>query len=155
MSKLNMYANLEEVDTVINIDRKAKKKIREIDSLKLKGNNTPDEIDKINLEKYWLSIIMPNPIIRKNSWNINHSYRTNKIHIDNDCPICMSTIPNHLIVVTNCKHTYCSRCTLSLLANSNRRVCCSLCREAITNYEFSLHNKDDAFEIMRILATKK
>ena len=58
----NIYANLhvDEESTdhgTANLRRKAEKKLKEIQRLKNKTNLTADEIDKINAEKKWQSIL--------------------------------------------------------------------------------------------------
>ena len=48
-------------DAKINTEvRKAHKKLREIDVLKKKEVKTKEELDKIQMEMYWLSILFPN-----------------------------------------------------------------------------------------------
>lgn len=58
----NIYANLRVDDEsadpgTANLRRKAGKKLKEIERLKTKTNLTADEIDKINAEKKWQSIL--------------------------------------------------------------------------------------------------
>lgn len=61
----NVFSNLndcqsDEIDTSIStqyIQRKAGKKLREIEKLRYKENPTADEIDKISKEKYWFSML--------------------------------------------------------------------------------------------------
>ena len=55
-----MYASLEMRDEETNCPmRKAKKKIREIEKLKLKSTKTPEEYDKIREEEVWKAIVEP------------------------------------------------------------------------------------------------
>ena len=44
---------------VRDILKKAQKKLREIEPLKNKPNKTKEEVDKLNMESYWLSIVSP------------------------------------------------------------------------------------------------
>jgi hypothetical protein len=44
---------------VRDILKKAQKKLREIEPLKNKPNKTREEVDKLNMESYWLSIVSP------------------------------------------------------------------------------------------------
>tara|TARA_R110001599_G_scaffold141965_1_gene322522 strand:+ start:192 stop:803 length:612 start_codon:yes stop_codon:yes gene_type:complete len=55
-----MYASLEMRDEETSCPmRKAKKKIREIEKLKLKSKKTPEEYDKIREEEVWKAIVEP------------------------------------------------------------------------------------------------
>ena len=58
----NIYAPLEEVPENNETDylhRKAHKKLREIEKLKLKPNKTSDELNKIKDEEIWRAVVIP------------------------------------------------------------------------------------------------
>ena len=57
----NIYASLDIPDTneTENLTRKANKKLREIEKLKLKSKKTPDEYAKIHEEEIWKAIAIP------------------------------------------------------------------------------------------------
>lgn len=57
----NIYATLDIPDTeeTENLTRKANKKLREIEKLKLKSKKTPDEYAKIHEEEIWQAIAIP------------------------------------------------------------------------------------------------
>ena len=60
-TKTNSYASLDIPDTeeTENLTRKANKKLREIEKLKLKSKKTPDEYAKIHEEEIWQAIAIP------------------------------------------------------------------------------------------------
>ena len=60
-TKTNSYASLDIPDTeeTENLTRKANKKLREIEKLKLKSKKTPDEYAKIHEEEIWKAIAIP------------------------------------------------------------------------------------------------
>ena len=60
-TKTNSYASLDIPDTgeTENLTRKAKKKLREIEKLKLKPKKTPEEYEKIRDEHIWKAIATP------------------------------------------------------------------------------------------------
>ena len=60
-TKTNSYASLDIPDTgeTENLTRKANKKLREIEKLKLKPKKTPEEYAKINDEHIWKAIAIP------------------------------------------------------------------------------------------------
>jgi hypothetical protein len=54
----NLYVDDESADkSTEHIQRKAEKKLKEIERLKTKPNLTPEEIEKINTEKKWKRIL--------------------------------------------------------------------------------------------------
>lgn len=79
----NVFSNLldyqtDEIDISIStqhIQRKAEKKLREIEKLRYKENPTADEIDKISKEKYWFSMLYFDGIIYEETSN----KRSNKL----------------------------------------------------------------------------
>jgi hypothetical protein len=135
-----------------NIVRKAKKKLREIEVLKTKESITPEEKQKMKLEKYW-KIFIPSSytLFENNNHNITHSFRIHPVQKEEECPICLNKIRNNKEIVTNCCHTYCSDCITTLIKKS-KCIKCSLCRSEIIKLDF--HDKDDMFEIMKILSLK-
>jgi hypothetical protein len=81
-----------------NIVRKAKKKLREIEVLKTKESITPEEKQKMKLEKYW-KIFIPSSytLFENNNHNITHSFRIHPVQKEEECPICLNKIRNIII----------------------------------------------------------
>jgi hypothetical protein len=157
-NKTNIYDNLEEVideKTTNNVVRKAKKKLREINMLKQKIHLTGEEITKIAMERFWISVLPPKKkLITKNRHNIGCTYGfdlPDKI----DCPVCFDDIPCNKAIRTNCNHIYCSDCTYKIIEKTekNHYISCSLCRGKIKKYDFQ--DEDDMCKIMNLLAYKK
>uniref|UniRef100_A0A6C0B9Z0 RING-type domain-containing protein n=1 Tax=viral metagenome TaxID=1070528 RepID=A0A6C0B9Z0_9ZZZZ len=152
----NIYDNLEDCvldKTTNDVTRKAKKKLRKIEALKMKSVLTDEEQDKIRQENYW-KIFVPSgqKFFKDNYYNITHSFREQPIEKDESCPICLNPIWKNMGIVTDCKHTYCNVCITHLVKKS-RHIRCSLCRSEIQNFDF--HDQDNMFEIMKALSAKQ
>jgi len=73
----NIYDNLDNFtieNSTENVVRKAKKKLREIETLKSKPHLTQEEKEKLRWENYW-KIFLPSSkkFIKDNKLNITHS----------------------------------------------------------------------------------
>ena len=154
----NMFAMLEEEDDVVEIKtrdltRKAKKKMREIETLKAKSCTTDEEKRKIQEETIWKPLTPSNNVLEVyNHFDISNSFRKCCVKEGDDCPICLNPICKNMGVVTDCGHSYCRVCISNLITNS-KQINCSLCRNNITNLDFQ--NEDYMFEIMETLSKKK
>ena len=134
--------------------RKAKKKMREIEALKAKSCITDEEKCKIQEESHWKKFTPSSKKLEKhNSFKISNSFRKCCVKKDEDCPICLNTIPTNMGVVTNCKHSYCRGCVTDIInVTEENEINCSLCRSKISNLDFQ--NEDYMFEIMDTLSKK-
>lgn len=79
MASHNIFNNLDEIvdhdDSTKDMVRKAKKKLREIEILKTTPNITPEQKDKIKLEKHWNLFIKSNiKLYEQNKFGITHSF---------------------------------------------------------------------------------
>jgi hypothetical protein len=158
----NKFDVLEEVvddKTTSNVVRKAKKKLREIETLKKKGSTQPlseEETEKIKLEKFWTTFVKAKPKpIPANKYRIVHSVCKNKKKVEGEyeCPICFDAVPKEDIVATNCNHHFCKTCVNTVIKHSNKNTLhCSLCRTQITNYDFQTDEIVD--ETMNLLHSK-
>uniref|UniRef100_A0A6C0JK19 RING-type domain-containing protein n=1 Tax=viral metagenome TaxID=1070528 RepID=A0A6C0JK19_9ZZZZ len=153
----NIFNNLEEIvdhdDSTSNIERKAKKKLREIELLKARLNITPEQQAKIKLERHWKLFIKSNiKLYSQNKFGVTHSFRLCHVNEQEECPICLNLIHKNLYVTTNCNHVFCGDCIHTQVASA-KLIRCSLCRQNITNLDF--HEKDNMHEVMRTLAFKK
>ncbi len=159
LSKRNVFENLDEIiddRTTNNVVRKAKKKLREIETIKQKSSITDEEKDKLRNEKFWISFLPPKKkLVTRNKYGITHSLGfTLESNID-CCPICINEIPNNRAIKTNCNHFYCNECTYNVISytKTNKCVNCSLCRATITKFHFQHEN--DMLDIMHKLAFNK
>ena len=154
----NMFAMLEEDDEVVepktrDFARKAKKKMREIETLKAKSVTTYEENRKIQEEKLWKTFTPSNNVLEIYNWfGISGTFRKCCVKEGDDCPICLNPICKNMGVVTDCGHSYCRVCVSKLITNS-KQIKCSLCRNNITNLDFQ--NEDYMFEIMETLSKKE
>lgn len=146
--KSNTFNVLQETDNeTSNTDRKALKKLREIEKLKLKHAETLtlEEIEKIAQEKYWKAFLKyQTHNIPSNELNITHScFEINNLsnqHIE--CPICYDKIKRTQLITTNCNHIYCCNCIKNVISHTTHIISCSMCRANITKYNYN------DFEIM-------
>ena len=152
----NRFENLEEVHDVvptINIIRKAKKKLREIEHLKQKPTHTPEEVAKIAEESYWRLIIPPpkKKLLVNNTYGIVGTVDISCVATEN-CPICMCNINIEDVVRTNCGHTFCGTCIeqCARCVGSRQPIRCAMCRTNTTAFTF--HSEDVMIEVMNALA---
>jgi hypothetical protein len=155
MSTANIFEHLEEVHDVlpsINMFRKSKKKLREIEHLKQKSTRTLEEEAKIAEEPYWLSFLPPKKkLLTKNAYGIIGTINTSILPTD-DCPICISKIPKECAIRTNCSHTYCGICIEEMIKKIDKRqpLKCAMCRTVTTTYDFQ--SEDVMIEVMNAMA---
>jgi hypothetical protein len=150
----NPFDVLEEVQderTTNNLVRKAKKKLKEIELLKKRDSLTPEETAKVLMENYWKWLIPERQrYILKNKWSILSTCGEIKDDIlkkKNECPICYDEIPENMIVVSNCNHIYCARCTKNMI--KCKILTCCLCREEIWDYHFN--DEDVRIELTNLM----
>lgn len=157
MATHNIFNNLDEVidhdDSTKDMVRKAKKKLREIEILKTTPNITPEQQQKIKLEKHWNLFIQSKIKLHShNKFGITHSFAQFHVNGDEECPICLNQIRKNLYVTTSCNHVFCGVCIRTQIASA-KQIRCSLCRQNITSLDF--HEKENMHEVMRTLAFKK
>jgi len=157
MASRNVFNGLEEVvdhdNSTNNMERKAKKKLREIEILKAMSNITPEQQAKIKLERHWKLFIKSNTrLFSKNKFGITHSFAQSPVTGEEECPICLNKINKKLYVTTSCNHLFCGSC-INTQIESAKLIRCSLCRQDITHLDF--HEKDNMHQVMKTLAFKK
>jgi hypothetical protein len=151
----NIFDNLEEVNDVlhsINIIRKSKKKLREIEHLKQKPTRTPEEEIKISEEPYWRSFLPPKKkLLTKNAYGIVGKV-VPTLQTTDDCPICMCEIPKEYTIRTNCSHTYCGTCIEQMVRTIDKHLPlrCAICRTHTTTFDFQ--SEDVMIDILNAMA---
>lgn len=154
----NRFIELEEVvdeKTTNNVTRKAKKKLREIETLKYKSAAllTEEEIGKIQLEEYWRSFFPKRKLRPLNKFGVTHCLEPAETDASaEECPICLSNIPRGHCIQTNCRHNYCEGCLSGVIRSSVCSIRCAMCRSNINRLVFQ--NEYDMLDVMNALAFK-
>jgi len=159
LSTHNPFGVLEEVvdeKTTNDLQRKVKKKLKEIERLKNlpKEGLSEQQVSKINTENYWRQFLPSRQKrILKNNWGIYSTFNEigeKYLNSENECPICLTVIKPDFIVRTNCSHIYCATCIKGMIMHENLN--CSLCREDIWDYHFN--DEDIRIELTNLMFTR-
>ena len=141
-----------------NVDRKAKKKLREIEKLEQKSVKTDDELQKIKEKPYWEVVLNPNKddniqvslqkMLNTHKNIIIHQTKedlTNSQYFDGTCPCCMDEMDNvKQVQISDCEHHMCHKCLLRILDTPDLKSC-PLCRTRITGITIQKDSLTTAF----------
>lgn len=161
MRETNCFENISMVysgPSTNNIDRKAKKKLREIAKLEQKDVKTEDELEKIKEKPYWEAVLNPNKddCMQSTLQKISKKHKriiirqteedlTKSKYSDSCCPCCMEEMDGKTQIETNCKHHVCYKCFEKLLDISDSLPCCPLCRAKVTIINVQKENLSASF----------